>query len=239
MAQYIYGRNTVLSALKSGRVVKLFLLSNFEYTPIIDFIHSNNVPFKKVEQQYLDSLVKGLQQGVVAEIKPYEYLDLDGLIKKSMKKKNPLLVMLDEINDPHNLGAILRSCDAFGVDGVIMKKTGQVPLNATVAKVSTGAIDYVPVTIVSNLNNAVDKLKKSGYWIVASDGKAKNDYREIDYNVPIVLIVGSEGFGVSQLLCKNSDFLIKIPMVGTVNSFNASVATAVLLAQIYNNRNPL
>ena len=147
--------------------------------------------------------------------------------------------MLDGLEDPHNLGAILRSVDALGGDGVIIGANRQVRLNSTVAKVSTGAIEYVPCAMVTNLNQAVQKLKDAGYWIVCSDGEARLDYREVDYNMKTCLIVGSEGFGVSKLLLKNSDFVVKIPMVGHVNSLNASVACALFLSQIYNWRNPI
>ena len=144
--------------------------------------------------------------------------------------------MLDCIADPHNLVAILRTCDALGVDGVIIKKRGEAPLNATVSKVSTGAINWVKVAEVTNLNQAIETLKKKGYWIVASDGEAKMNYDEVDYKSPICLIVGSEGFGISKLVLKNSDFIVKIPMFGHVNSLNASVSAAILASEIVRSR---
>ena len=140
--------------------------------------------------------------------------------------------MLDGIEDPHNLGAILRSADAFGVDGVIIKSRGGVGLNGTVAKVSTGAISYVKVAEVNNLTKAALKLKDAGYWIVESDGSASLSYDEVDYHCPICLVVGSEGFGISRLLLSKADFVVKIPMKGHVNSLNASVATGILLSLI-------
>jgi len=160
-------------------------------------------------------------------------VSLRELITMGKSKENPLLVMLDGIEDPVNLGAILRSCDAFGVDGVIIRNTGNVTLNSTVAKVSTGAVAYVPVCGVPNLSQAISELKDSGYWVVSSDGSAKQDYDEVDYRGPIVLVVGSEGFGISRLVLQRSDFIVKIPMVGHVNSLNASVATGVLLSHIH------
>ena len=144
--------------------------------------------------------------------------------------------MLDGINDPHNLGAILRSADAFGADGVIVKKHGQAPLNATVAKVSTGAIDFVPVCQVTNLTQTINELKKNGYWVVSSDGSAKMDLNDIDYKFPTVLVVGSEGEGISRLILENSDYITKINMVGHVNSLNASVACAIYLSTIHYKR---
>jgi 23S rRNA (guanosine2251-2'-O)-methyltransferase len=173
-------------------------------------------------------------QGIVALCEEYKYLTLKQLLSKLEGKENPLIVLLDGLEDPHNLGAILRSVDAFGADGVIIGANRQVRLNSTVAKVSTGAIEYVDVCMVTNLNQAVKELKEAGYWVVASDGEAKQDYREIDYNMKTVLIVGSEGFGVSQLLLKYSDFIVKIPMVGHVNSLNASVSAGIMISALVN-----
>ncbi|MCQ2796828.1 MAG: RNA methyltransferase, partial [Bacilli bacterium] len=130
-----------------------------------------------------------------------------------------------------------RIADAFNAIGVVIKKTNQVPLNATVDKVSTGAINYVKVSEVSNLNVAIKKLKEEGYWIIATDGEAKDSYASLDYQIPIVLIIGSEGKGIGQLVKANSDFLIKIPMYGHVNSLNASNALSVILSHIINLKN--
>ncbi|MCF0117302.1 MAG: 23S rRNA (guanosine(2251)-2'-O)-methyltransferase RlmB [Bacilli bacterium] len=240
MPQYIYGRNTVISALKENKVKRLYLQSGFSFGPLLDLLKKNKLEVVYKNENELKKLSNnGVHQGCVAEIADFAYVGLDELIAKGKKKNGfPLLVMLDGIKDPHNLGAILRSADAFGADGVIVKKTEQAPLNMTVAKVSTGAIDFVKVAQVSNLSNAIKKLKDEGYWIVASDGSAKTDYTKIDYKCPIVLVVGSEGEGVSRLVLENSDFITKIDMIGHVNSLNASVATAIYLAQIHYNRSP-
>lgn len=234
--QYIYGRNTVLSALKQKKVKQIFLNNDFKFNPILEEIKKQQVEVKNVSTKELNELVDGAHQGVVAQIVTYNYSSLEEIMIRAKKKEHPLILILDEINDPHNLGAILRSCDAFGVDGIIMKKNNQVPLNATVAKVSTGAIDYVPVAQVTNLNTAIETMKKNGYWIVATDGSAKQEYHQVDYKMPIGLVIGSEGKGISRLVLKNSDFIIKINMFGHVNSLNASVACAIVLAQISHNR---
>ncbi len=240
MGKYIYGRNTVRSALQAGRIAKIFCQSSFRDQTIIDFCQKNKIPMMKISSQELDKMVQGVHQGIVAEvIKDYDYISLDNLIRKAKKSPYPLLIILDSLNDPHNLGAIMRSADAFGADGIIVSKHNQVGLTDTVAKVSTGAIDYVPVAQVGNLNQTLEILKKEGFWIVSSDGSAKLDYREVDYKCPIALIVGSEGKGISKLVLENSDFIVKIPMIGHVNSLNASVATAVILAEIFNNRFPI
>ena len=146
--------------------------------------------------------------------------------------KPPVVVLLDGINDPHNLGAILRSADIFGVSGVIIPKHNQVMLNATVAKTSAGAINFVPVAIANNLNQVISLMKKKGFWIVSSDGSATQNYQDIKYDFPVGLVVGSEGEGISSLVLKNSDYIVKIPMYGKVNSLNASVATGIFLSYI-------
>ena len=241
MGNYIFGKNTVANALSHNDSIKeLYMVPSFQDERINKLVKQNKVKIIRKSNSEINALVGNVNhQGIVALCDEYKYLTLKQMISKLENKENPLIVLLDGLEDPHNLGAILRSVDAFGADGVIIGANRQVKLNSTVAKVSTGAIEYVDVAMVTNLIQAIKELKEAGYWVVASDGEAKQDYREIDYNMKTVLIVGSEGFGVSQLLLKNSDFIVKIPMVGHVNSLNASVACALFLAQIYNSRNPV
>ena len=241
MGNYIFGKNTIANALAHNDSIKeLYIAPSFQDERINKLVKQNRIKVVRKSVSEINALVGNVNhQGVVALCDEYKYLTLKQLISKLENKEHPLIVLLDGLEDPHNLGAILRSVDAFGADGVIIGANRQVRLNSTVAKVSTGAIEYVDVAMVTNLNQAIKELKEAGYWIVASDGEAKQDYREVDYKMKTVLIVGSEGFGVSQLLLKNSDFIVKIPMVGHVNSLNASVACALFLAQIYNSRNPV
>lgn len=231
---YIYGRNPVEEALKAGIVKNIIISENFKDNQILLLIKEKGVSFKRVNQGEINRLCPGVNQGIIAEIKPYQYHSLEELIHLGKKEERPILVMLDGINDPHNFGAILRCCDIFGVTGIIISKHNQVPLNSTVAKTSAGAINYVPVCSVNNLNNTIKQLKDSGYWIVSSAGSASTNYQDLTYDFPIVLVIGNEGDGVSQLVLKNSDFIVKIPMYGKVNSLNASVAAGVLLARIKN-----
>jgi len=230
---FIFGRNPVKEAVKSNRCLRVYLTNSFNDKEILDLIRTHHVPqFIKTREQ-LDSLCDGgNHQGIYAEIKPYEYVPLDAVLKDCKIEDNPILVMLDGINDPHNMGAIIRSCDIFGVKGVIVGKHDQVALTSAVAKTSAGAINYVPVCEVNNLNQTCELLKQKGFWVVSSDGSADKNYFDVTYDFPTVLIIGSEGKGVSQLLLKNSDFVIKIPMYGSVNSLNASVAAGILLANI-------
>lgn len=228
----IYGRNPVKEALRSGRVLRVYTTAGFNDRTILDLIDENKTPVTFVTGKYLDMSCPGVHQGVACETKPYSYASFEQIIAASKKETRPIVVLLDGINDPHNLGAILRSCDVFGVTGVIMPKHNQVMLNATVAKTSAGAINFVPVALVSNLNNAIKVLKENGFWIVSSDGSGKTNYQEVKYDFPTALVVGSEGQGISQLVLKNSDFIVKIPMYGKVNSLNASVAAGIFLSRI-------
>lgn len=239
MGQYIYGRNTVRSALKEGKVTKIYLMSTIKDREIEQECNKRGIKIIFKTTKEIEQMVQGVHQGIVAEIANYEFVNLEYLIKKAKESQYPLLVLLDGIKDPHNFGAIMRSCDAFGAQGIIVGKHNQVGLTATVAKVSTGAIDHIRVAQVGNLNQTIKALKEAGFWIVSSDGSATIDYRQVDYKCPIVLVVGSEGEGISRLVLANSDFVLKIPMCGSVNSLNASVATAIFLAEIYNNRFPI
>jgi len=232
----IYGRLPVLNCLEVSRVKSVFLLNNFSDKAILSAISQRGLTPKYLDLDSLNALVhNGNHQGVVVETFPHEYSSLDEILASARGKKQPLILILDEIEDPQNFGAILRSADAFGVDGVIIKSKNQVPLNWTVAKVSTGAIEYVKVAQVSNLNNVLRTLKDEGFWIYAADGSGNSDYNKMDYRGSVALIVGSEGRGISQLVMKNSDFIVKIPMSGHVNSLNVSVSTGILLSRIRNN----
>ena len=235
---YVYGKNAVREVLRSKAAIRVYARKRMETDPIVKMALSCDVPVSYVEDRELDKLGgNGRHQGIVAQAKLPELVPLKRLIEIGKQKGGyPLIVVLDGIEDPSNFGAILRSCDAFGVDGVIIRNSGNVSLNSTVARVSTGAVHHVPVCGVTNLNQAMSELKDAGYWTVCTDGEAKLDYDQVDYKSPIALIVGSEGFGVSNLVLKRSDFVVKIPMVGHVNSLNASVATGIFLAHIHLSR---
>ena len=230
----IFGRNPVKEAIKNNNAISLIMAEGFHDAEILSLIKKSSLKTKVVGINELNQMCQGVHQGIAAVIKPYHLHSLEEIIFKSKKENNPIIVMLDGINDPHNFGAILRCCDIFGVVGVIIAKHNQVPLNATVAKTSAGAINYVPVASVSNLNNAIKALKDAGFWIVASSGDATMNYQDLKYDFPTVLVIGNEGDGVSNLVLKNSDYVVKIPMYGKVNSLNASVATGVLLSRIKN-----
>ena len=238
MAQYIYGRNAVIQALASSRVLKIFLAQGFSGQDLTERISRENIPIERKDNEWLVKLVGPHHQGIVAEIRPYDFVTLDALLSIAEKSEFPLILLLDEIQDPQNFGAIIRNADAFGATGIIIKKDRQVGLTAAVAKVSAGSIEHVAVHQATNLSLAIRRLKDAGYWVVATSLQEAIDYRDFDYRRKIALIIGSEGKGVSPLLIKNSDVVVKIPMVGKTNSINASAASAVMLAHIHNIRYP-
>ncbi len=228
----IYGRNPVKEALRYHKAKSVFLVEGFSNNEITELIKESRIPFSYVSAKEMDKMANGAHQGIAAIIKDYEYYSLDSILGLAKKQEKPVIVLLDGINDPHNLGAILRSCDVFNVTGVIIPKHRSVPLNATVAKTSAGAIHYVPVALVTNLNQAIERLKQEGFWIVATDGTATINYQDLKYDFKVGLVIGSEGEGVSKLVLSNSDYIVKIPQFGHVNSLNASVAAGILLSQI-------
>ena len=231
----IFGRNPVYEALSSDHVIKLYAVTGFSFPKITDLAKEKHIPLVYISPKEMSQICSGAHQGIIGETKGYHYYSLEEIITFGSKETNPIILLLDGIEDPHNLGAILRSADVFKVSGVIIPKHSSVSLNATVAKTSAGAINYVPVCMVNNLNNAISKLKENGYWVVSSDGSAKIDYQDLAYDFKVALVIGSEGKGVSRLVVSNSDYVVKIPMFGSVNSLNASVAAGVLLANIRKN----
>lgn len=229
----IFGKNAVREALRAKRVLKVFVSNSFIDKAISNIVKEQVIPQVVKNNNELNDLAGGgVHQGIVAFIKPYEYTPLDDILRKCEGLEKPILVLLDGVVDPHNLGAILRCCDIFGVQGLLIGKHDQVGLNATVAKTSAGAINYVPVCQIGNINQTIALLKDKGFWIVAADGNCNRNYLELDYDFPTVLVIGNEGSGISPLVLKNSDFIVKIPMYGKVNSLNASVATGIFLAKI-------
>lgn len=228
----IFGRNPVKEALRSNRVKSLFLANNFSFKEILSLVDEKKITVTYKSVKELDSICGGLHQGVAAIIRDYEYYSLDSVLERAKKQEKPLIVILDGINDPHNLGAILRCADVFNVTGVIIPKHNQVPLNSTVAKTSAGAINYVPVVLAGNLNQVIKRLKDEGFWVVSTDGSGTSNYQDLKYDFNVALVIGSEGQGVSKLVLSNSDYVVKIPQYGHVNSLNASVAAGILLAKI-------
>ncbi|RPF49966.1 23S rRNA (guanosine(2251)-2'-O)-methyltransferase RlmB [Aquisalibacillus elongatus] len=241
--EWIMGKNPVSEALKSGRPInKILILESMEsraQSPIMKLAKQHDVLVQKVPKQKLDQ-VGNHHQGVAASVAAYEYAEIDDLLAKANEKQEaPFFLLLDELEDPRNLGSIMRTADAVGAHGIIIPKRRSVQLTQTVAKASTGAIEYIPVARVTNMNQTIERLKQEGIWVVGTDAKGEHDYREIDYDMPLALVVGSEGKGISRLVLKNCDWLIRLPMRGKVTSLNASVSASLLMYEVYRNRFPV
>ena len=247
--EVIYGKNVVLEALRAGRYVYKMLIANEvikKEDEIRKLIKELNIKHEIIDSKKMKQLAHqtyGLSsglQGLVAEVAEYKYMELDDLLRKFERQEKPaFVVMLDGLEDVHNLGAILRSAEAIGVDAVIIPKHGSVSLGSTVARLSAGAIEYVPVVSVTNLNRTIEKMKKVGIWFVGTDASDSEDYRTVDMTMPVCVIIGSEGRGMSRLVKEACDFKVHLPMVGKITSLNASVAAALLMYEVYNQRNPV
>ena len=232
---YIYGKNVAKEKINSGeKINKIYLGEKFNDKEVIELIKKKKIKYNVVPNKYLDNKVEGMHQGIILEVDDVETYDLDYL--KNIKKDNPTLVMLDHLEDPHNFGAIIRTCEALGIDGIIIPNDRNVGVNATVVKTSAGAIYNMPIIRVVNLATTIKKLKDMGYWVVGTDMDG-TDYTRIDYNCPICLIIGNEGHGMSKIITDNCDYIASIPMMGKINSLNASVSCGIVLAQIVNSRN--
>ena len=229
---YIYSKNSVRECILNNKNIKCIYVNSLEHE-LVSLVKSKNLNIKVVDNKQLSKMASGKAQGIVAEIESdYSYSSLQEILD-GVHSKYPLIVMLDGLEDPHNLGAILRTCDAASVDGVIIGKNRSVRLNDTVARVSTGAIEYVKVAEVTNLTETIKKLKTLGYWIVGAEYRDYSvNYTDLKYDMPICLVIGSEGKGISELVTKNCDFLVKIPMYGHINSLNASVSASILIYEI-------
>lgn len=242
--EYIIGKNPVLEALKSGRDINKILIAEGsqrgQMQQIIQLAKEKSVVAQFVPKKKIDQITEGNHQGVLAYVAAYQYAELDDLFMAAKKNEEPpFFLILDEIEDPHNLGSIMRTADAVGAHGIIIPKRRAVGLTATVAKASTGAIEYIPVVRVTNLARTIEELKEQGVWIAGTDASGSLDYRGIDGALPLGLVIGSEGKGMGRLIKEKCDFLIQLPMIGKVTSLNASVAASLLMYEIYRKRHPL
>lgn len=236
MAITIYGKNTVREAIKNNRLIHELILSEDSNLDILEMANKKNIKVTILEKRIMNQKYKGNMQGIVARVEDYKYKDFEKKLAE-VKGTNAVFLILDGLEDPHNLGAILRTCDATNIDAVIVPKNRSVKLNETVAKVSTGAIEYVDVIEVTNLVQTMKKLKDSGFWICGTDASADINHTMIEVDTSLGIIIGSEGFGMRRLVKENCDYLVKIPMQGHVNSLNASVSAAVILYEIYRKKN--
>ena len=229
----VYGRNVAKELLENGKIVqKIILQDGFSDKEINSLIEKQKVPVQYKSKREIDRLAPGVHQGIILFIPDYKYKDISDVLDDEAK----FFVILDHLEDPHNLGAIIRTCEAAKVDAIIMPKDRQAQVNSTVMKTSAGTLDNVSIVTVTNLVSTIDELKKNGFWIVGTALEDSVDYRSIDYSGKIALVIGNEGSGMSKLVKNACDFIAKIPMYGTTNSLNASVASGIMIYEVIRNR---
>ncbi len=228
----VFGKNVALSYLDSGKKInKVYLQDKFNEFDIINRLNKKNIRIEYLSRFDMDKKVNGLHQGIILDVEDYKYADIDEIIDG-----DNLIVMLDHIEDPHNFGAIIRTCEAAGIHSIIIPKDRQVPVNATVMKTSVGTLDNMNIVSVANIASSLNRLKDAGYWIVGTALENSVDYRAVDYSGKIALVIGNEGSGISQLVSRECDYLVKIPMYGKTNSLNASVAAGIMIYEVIRNR---
>lgn len=237
MQQIIHGKNPVLEALEAGQAINKIYLASGPKNPadkkIMQLARQNGIPVREVDRRKLIEIAgHDKTQGVVAVVMEYAYASIEAIFKNSQNKNEaPLLAILDEIQDPHNFGAIIRSAEAFGFHGIVISKDRSVGITETVVKTSAGAVAHLPIARVNNLATTIRELKKNNVWIAGTDQDAKETLFEADLNRPLAIVIGSEGKGMRRLVKESCDFLVSIPMVGKINSLNASVAAALVFCE--------
>lgn len=241
VVDFVFGRHAVVEALQTpDRVNRVFIqegTSGRDAAKVIELAREKGIQVQTVPKTKIEDLVgNAVHQGLVASIAAYEYADLEDVFKKAEEKgEDPFIVILDGVEDPHNLGSILRTADATGVHGIIIPKRRSASLTATVAKASTGAIEHVPVVRVTNLTQTIEQLKARGVWVFGTDMNG-TDYRKWNTSGPLAIVMGNEGKGVSRIVKESVDEMVTIPMVGHVQSLNASVASALMMYEVFRNR---
>ena len=231
---FVYGKNVAKETLRSNKTVKkAYLSKEFNDKEIISLLVKKHINIEYLTKNEIMKMDKNNNQGIILSVPDFEYCSLFSIIDC----KKPFIVILDHLEDPHNFGAIIRTCEAAGVTGIIIPKDRSVDVNATVMKTSAGALNNMKICKVTNLNRTIDELKENGIWIIGTDMDNSVPYTEVDYNIPIALIIGSEGFGISRLVREKCDYVVNIPMKGSVNSLNASVAAGILIYKVLEKRN--
>ncbi len=238
----IEGRNPVIEALRSDAQIDTILVNKESaqgsLNKIFELAKEKNILVKNVDKALLDRLSENKRhQGVIAEAMEYEYKDIDDILNYAKaKNEKPFVIILDEITDVHNLGSIIRSAECLGAHGVIIPKRRAAQVNGVVAKSSAGAIEYLPVCRVTNISECLEELKKKGLWIYGADMSGDKYIFEEKYDVPVGLVIGSEGFGIGRLVKEKCDILVKVPMKGNINSLNASNAASIIIYEIMKQR---
>lgn len=238
----IIGRNAAMEALKSDKTIEALYITNGpkegSINAIINLAKDKKIVIKEVDKKKLDLMASGnVHQGVIAKITPYKYFEVNDILEDAKQKNEaPFIIILDELEDPHNLGSIIRTAETCGVHGIIIPKRRNVGVTPTVYKSSVGAVEHVKIAKVTNINNTIDELKEEGIWVYGADIEGKEYSYEVDFSGPCALIIGSEGRGISKLTLKKCDKLVKIPMIGKINSLNASVAGGIMMYEVLKGR---
>ncbi|CAM3089135.1 23S rRNA (guanosine(2251)-2'-O)-methyltransferase RlmB [Paenibacillus sediminis] len=241
--EYIAGKHSLLEAIRSGRTInKIWIAENASKhltQPIVAEAKKHGVVIQYVDKRKLDQMVPDMQhQGVAAQVAPFAYAEVEDILAAAQQKgEDPFLIVLDEIEDPHNLGSILRTADCTGAHGVIIPKRRSAQVTATVSKTSAGAVEYVPVARVTNLASTIDQLKEAGVWVVGTDVRASEEiYDNSVLSGPVAIVIGNENTGMGRLVREKCDVLVKLPMAGHINSLNASVAAGVVMYEVLRRR---
>ncbi|MBD2872202.1 23S rRNA (guanosine(2251)-2'-O)-methyltransferase RlmB [Paenibacillus arenilitoris] len=240
--EIIAGKHPVLEALRSGRELnKIWIAEGSQKSltqPIVAEAKKNGIVVQFVDKRKLDGLAPGIaHQGVVAQAAAFAYAEPEDLLARAAERgEAPFILLLDEIEDPHNLGSILRTAECTGAHGVIIPKRRSAGLTATVLKTSAGAAEHVPVARVTNLAQTIDKLKEAGVWVAGTDVSAAQDVYKTKFDMPLAIVIGNESKGMGRLIKEKCDFLVKLPMLGQLNSLNASVAAGVLMYEVVRQR---
>ena len=225
----VYGRNVAKEVLQNPKKVKkITLMKDFKEKEILSLIEKNKIKVEYLDKKGFSKFDKYSHQGIILDIEDFSYTDYEEFLSVDDAK----IVILDHLEDPHNLGAIIRTCEAAGILGIIIPKDRSVDINSTVMKTSAGALEKVKIAKVTNLVSVIDDLKENGYWIVGTSLEGNLDYRDVDYTGKIALVIGSEGKGMSKAVADSCDYLTKIPMYGTINSLNASVAAGIMIYEM-------
>lgn len=239
----VEGRNAVLELLESGRDINKILVANGEkhgsIHKILAIAKERKIIVTEMERNKLNQIAQTPNnQGVIAIVPPYNYCEIDDILEEAKRKNEmPFILILDGIEDPHNLGSIIRTAETAGVHGIIIPKRRAASVNSTVSKVSAGAVEYMKIARVNNINETIRYLKEQDVWICGTDMDTNTIYTKQDYKMPIAIVFGSEGFGMSRLVKENCDFLVKIPMKGKITSLNASVSAGIIMYEVVKNRN--
>lgn len=241
MSDYIVGRNAVREALRSGRTIQRLFITNDKVQgslqEIIGLAKDKGIELRRVDDKQLSKYADGVvHQGVVALAAPVKFADLGEVLQNWSSDKAPLLILLDGIEDPHNMGAIIRTAECCGATAVLIPKRHTAPINATVAKTSAGALESIPLVQVGNVAQTIEELKKQGFWVLGAHMEGQQTLYQVDLTSPLVLVIGNEGKGLSRLTKERCDFLVTIPMYGRINSLNASVAAAILMYEAVRQR---